>query len=76
MRQVMDNIRALLEDAGSSLNKIVKTYVILVRETDFAAMNQIYQSYFEEGLYPARTTTVSALASKDFLLEIECIAEA
>ena len=76
MRQVMDNIRALLEDAGSSLNKIVKTNVILVRETDFAAMNQIYQSYFEEGLYPARTTIVSALASKDFLLEIECIAEA
>ena len=69
MRQVMANITALLEDGGSSLNKIVKTNVILVRETDFAAMNEIYRSYFEEGVYPARTTIVAALAAKDFLLE-------
>ena len=76
MRQVMENITALLEEGGSSLDKIVKTNVILVRGSDFAAMNEIYRSYFEDGVYPARTTIVAALAAKDFLLEIECIAEA
>lgn len=76
MRQVMDNIKALLEEAGSSLSKIVKSNVILVRKTDFAAMNDIYRSYFDEGVFPARTTIEVALANKDFLLEIECIAEA
>ena len=76
MRQVMENIKALLEDGGSSLDKIVKANVILVRESDFAAMNEIYRSYFEAGVYPARTTIVAALANKEFLLEIECIAEA
>lgn len=76
MRQVMDNIRALLEDAGSSLDKIVKSNVILVRKSDFAAMNEIYRSYFKDGGYPARTTIVAALANDDFLLEIECIAQA
>jgi 2-iminobutanoate/2-iminopropanoate deaminase len=76
MRQVMENLKALLEDAGSSLAKIVKANVILVRDSDFQAMNEIYRSYFEDGVYPARTTIVSALASKEFLLEIECVAEA
>ncbi len=76
MRQVMENIKALLEDGGSSLDKIVKANVMLVRESDFAAMNEIYRSYFEAGVYPARTTIVAALANKEFLLEIECIAEA
>ena len=76
MRQVLENIKALLEDAGSSLGKIVKVNVILVRKTDFAAMNEIYRSYFNEGHYPARTTIIAELATDDFLLEIECIAEA
>ena len=76
MRQVMENLKGLLEDAGSSLGKIVKANVILVRDSDFQAMNEIYRSYFEDGVYPARTTIVSALASKEFLLEIECVAEA
>ena len=75
MRQVMENITALLEEAGSSLDKIVKANVILVRKTDFAEMNEIYRSYFPDGVYPARTTIEAALANPDFLLEIECIAE-
>jgi len=75
MRQTMDNIKAVLESADSSLDKVVKVNVILTRITDFEAMNEIYQSYFKEGNYPARTTTEARLAGKDFLLEIECIAE-
>jgi 2-iminobutanoate/2-iminopropanoate deaminase len=76
MRQVMENMKIILEDAGSSLDKIVKTNVILVRISDFAAMNEVYRTYFQEGRYPARTTIEAPLANKDFLLEIECVAEA
>ncbi len=76
MRQCMDNIKAVLETAGSSLEKVVKVNVILTRITDFEAMNEIYKTYFKEGNYPARTTTEAKLAGKDFLLEIECVAEA
>ncbi len=76
MRQVMDNIQALLEAAGSGLDKIVKSNVILVRKTDFKEMNEIYRSYFPDGVYPARTTIEVGLANPKFLLEIECIAEA
>ena len=76
MRQVMENLGTILEEAGSSLDRIAKCNVILVRISDFAAMNQIYRTYFEEGKYPARTTIEAPLANKDFLLEIECVAEA
>jgi 2-iminobutanoate/2-iminopropanoate deaminase len=76
MRQVMENIKAILEAAGSSLDKVVKVNVILVRIADFAAMNEIYREYFTEGHYPARTTIEAKLAGQDFLLEIECVAEA
>ena len=75
MRQVMDNNKAILEAAGSSWDKVVKVNVFLKRTTDFAAMNEIYKTYFKEGIYPARTTVGIDLAGKDFLLEIECVAE-
>ncbi len=75
MRQVMDNNKAILEAAGSSLDKVVKVNVFLKRVTDFAAMNELYRTYFKKGNYPARTTVGIDLANKDFLLEIECVAE-
>ena len=75
MRQVMENIKALLADGGSSVDKVVKTNVILVRKSDFKKMNEIYRTYFKEGAYPARTTMICDLANDDFLLEIECVAE-
>ena len=76
MHQVMKNIQAVLAAAGSSLDKAVKVNVILVRKSDWDDMNRIYREYFKEGNYPARTTIVCDLANPDFLLEIECIAEA
>ena len=76
MRQVMENLKCVLEDAGSSLDKVVKTLVVLKRTSDFASMNEIYREYFTEGEYPARTTIGISLAGQDFLLEIECVAEA
>ena len=54
MRQVMENLRTILEEASSSLDRIAKCNVILVRISDFEAMNRIYRTYFEEGKYPAR----------------------
>ncbi|MGH8736953.1 MAG: RidA family protein [Burkholderiales bacterium] len=75
MRQVMDNIRAILEEAGTTLDKVVKTNVILTRISDFDAMNAIYRTYFREANYPARTTIQAPLAIPGMLLEIECVAE-
>lgn len=76
MIQTMENIKAILEAAGSSLDKVVKVNVILTRISDFETMNEIYKTYFKKGDYPARTTIEAKLAGKDFLIEIECVAEA
>jgi reactive intermediate/imine deaminase len=73
MKQVMDNLTRVLKEAGADWNRVVKTNVLLMRASDFAEMNRIYGSYFQEGKYPARTTVVVAgLPHPDFLLEIEC----
>lgn len=75
MHQVMQNLKALLETAGSSLDKVVKVNVFLARIRDFQEMNEIYKTYFNEESYPARTTIEATMTNKDFLLEIECVAE-
>ena len=75
MHQVMQGLKALLEAAGSSLDKVVKVNVFLARIRDFPEMNEIYKAYFKEGSYPARTTIEATMTNKDFLLEIECVAE-
>jgi len=73
MKQVMDNLTRVLNAAGTDWSRVVKTNVLLMRASDFAEMNRIYGSYFPEGRYPARTTSVVAgLPHPDFLLEIEC----
>jgi reactive intermediate/imine deaminase len=73
MKQVMDNLTRVLKEAGADWNRVVKTNVLLMRASDFAEMNRVYGSYFQEGKYPARTTVVVAgLPHPDFLLEIEC----
>jgi len=74
MHQVMQNMKVVLEESGSSLNDIVKVNVFLTNIQDFAEMNVIYASYFEEGNYPARTTIEAPMAVPNMLLEIECIA--
>jgi 2-iminobutanoate/2-iminopropanoate deaminase len=76
MHQVMQNLKAILEDAGSSLDKAVKMTVALRHMSDFPAMNEIYRSYFKAGNYPARMTVESPLALEEFLVEIDCVAEA
>lgn len=75
MRQVMENVRAVLEDAGSSLDEVVKINIHLRDMADFPVMTDIYRSYFPTGAYPARTTTESGLPGADFMVEIDCVAE-
>lgn len=73
-RQVFSNIKAVLEAAGSSLNKVLKTTVFLKDMNDFAKMNEIYAEFFTEGIYPSRSAVEVARLPKDVLLEIETIA--
>jgi 2-iminobutanoate/2-iminopropanoate deaminase len=73
MKQAMENVTAVLKTTGTGWERVAKVNVILTRREDFRDMNRIYASYFPDGHYPARTTTVvSALPQPDFLLEIEC----
>lgn len=76
MHRVMKNLTAVLEEAGSSLERVAKVQVFLTSMSNFAEMNEIYKTYFKEGNYPARTTIEVVLApGTGMLLEIECIAE-
>ncbi|UFH56876.1 RidA family protein [Spirosoma sp. KNUC1025] len=54
--QTIQNIKTVLEDAGSSLDKVVSVTVYLSNMDDFPKMNTIYKQFFKEGNYPARTT--------------------
>lgn len=74
-RQVLENIRAVLEAAGSGLNKVVKCNVYLQSMDDFAAMNEVYASFFPEKP-PARTTVEVARLPRNALIEIETVAMA
>ncbi len=72
-RQVMNNIKAILEEAGSSMDKVVKTTVFLKDMNDFSAMNAVYAEFFTE-TPPARSTVEVSRLPLDFLVEIEAIA--
>ena len=71
--QSLDNIKAILEEAGSSLDKVVKTLVFLKDMNDFASMNEIYSKYFTINP-PARSCIQAGKLPKDALVEIEVIA--
>lgn len=73
--QVLRNLSAVLEAAGSSLNEVVKTTVFLADMNDFAAMNEVYGRYFSENK-PARATVQAARLPRDARVEIECVAVA
>ena len=74
-RQSLTNAGQILEAAGSGLDKVVKTTVFLADMNDFAAMNEVYATFFS-GDFPARSAVQVARLPKDALVEIECIAEA
>ena len=72
-RQVLKNLSAVLEAAGTNLNNVVKTTVFLADMNDFSAMNSIYAEFFSENK-PARATVQAARLPKDARVEIDCIA--
>lgn len=71
--QVLKNLTAVLEAAGTSLDKVVKTGVFLADMNDFAAMNEVYARYFNANK-PARATVQAARLPRDARVEIDCIA--
>lgn len=72
--QVMKNLKAILEEAGSNFSNAVKTSIFLKNMDDFALVNEIYASYFEAGNYPARETVQVSKLPKDVNVEISMIA--
>jgi 2-iminobutanoate/2-iminopropanoate deaminase len=71
--RVLENIKGIVEAAGSKMPHVVKTTVFLKNMNDFAAMNEVYARYFTAAP-PARSTVEVARLPKDALVEIEVIA--
>lgn len=69
----LENVKAVLEEAGSSMKNVIKTTVYLSDMNNFAAMNEVYMTFFEDN-YPARSAVEVARLPKDALVEIEAIA--
>jgi len=72
-RQVLTNLKHVLESADSGMNYVVKTTVFLKNMADFASMNTVYTEFFPENP-PARSTVAAAELPKGALVEIECVA--
>jgi len=72
-RQILVNLKAILEEAGSGLDKVVKTCVFLKNMDDFAQMNQVYSEFFKKDP-PARSTVEVSRLPKGVRIEIEAIA--
>ncbi len=74
-RQSLTNMKAILEEAGTSMANVVKTTVFLADMNDFAAMNEVYAEFFAAP-FPARSAVAVKTLPKGALVEIECIAQA
>lgn len=70
---VFENLKAVLQEAGSGLDKVVKTTIFLQNMLDFGAVNEIYAQYFNVSL-PARSTVEVSCLPKNVLVEVDCIA--
>ncbi|WP_024467616.1 RidA family protein [Treponema pedis] len=73
-RQSLLNVKAILEQAGTSLGNVIKTTVFLSDMNNFAEMNKVYSEIFGEEKHPARSAVEVARLPKDALVEIEVIA--
>ncbi len=73
-RQSLENVKAILASAGCSMDDVVKTTVFLSDIADFGKMNAVYESFFREGNYPARSAFQAAALPKNAFVEIEVVA--
>ena len=72
-RQVLTNLQNILLEAGSSLNRVVKTTIFLAHMSDFEVVNAVYSEFFGDHK-PARSTVAVKMLPKNALVEIEAIA--
>jgi len=72
-RQALENLQAVLEAAGSSLNRVVQVTAYLANMNDFAAFNEVYASFFSKP-FPARAVVEVARLPKDVKVEVACTA--
>lgn len=72
-KQVMENLRAVLQEGGTNFSQVVKFTIYLQSMDDFATVNEIYGSYLEKP-YPARATVEVSRLPKDVLVEIDAVA--
>ena len=72
-RQALMNIKAVLAEAGLTMDNVVKTTVLLADMADFAAVNAIYAEFFTEGSYPARSAFQVAALPLGGLVEIDTV---
>ncbi|RLD04920.1 MAG: RidA family protein [Chloroflexota bacterium] len=72
-RQALENLKAILEAAGTKMSKVVKTTVFLLDMNDFGAMNEVYGEFFTKK-FPARSAVQVTRLPKDGLVEIEAVA--
>jgi len=73
-KQVMENLKAVLQAANMNFSKVIKSTIFIANMDDFAAINSIYGSYFDEATAPARETVQVARLPKDVNVEISVIA--
>ena len=73
VQQSLENVRAILSEAGLTMKDVVKSTILLADISDFSAMNEVYATFFSEP-YPARSAFAVKALPKGALVEIECIA--
>ena len=73
-KQSLENVKAILESCGCSMDNVVKTTVYLKDIADFGKMNEVYKGFFREGNYPARSAFQVAALPQNALVEIEVVA--
>jgi len=72
--RVLENLKAVLEAAGTNMENVVKTTVFLADMNDFTKMNEVYARYFTGNMLPSRSTIEVAALPKGALIEIEAVA--
>ncbi len=73
-RQVMENLKAVLEESNSSYSNVLKTNCYLSNMDDFVSFNEVYAQYFEASTAPARATVAVKTLPKNVLVEVDAIA--
>lgn len=72
-RQVLENVEAILEEAGTSMENVVRTGVFMTDMDAFGEMNEVYEEFVTDP-YPARTAVKAEMANPDILVEIDVVA--